>query len=41
VTAGAAWINLDYFAGGNVAGMDNTHFGNNSVVFFGGSFVTS
>ena len=41
VTAGAAWINLDYFAAGNVAGMDNTHFGNNSVVFFGGSFVTS
>lgn len=41
VTAGAAWINLDYFAAGNVAGMDNTHSGNNSVVFFGGSFVTS
>ena len=41
VTAGASWINLDYFAGGNVAGIDNTHFGNNSIVFFGGSFVTS
>ena len=36
--AGSSLLTLEYFAAGNVAALDNSHFGNTTNIIFGGSY---
>jgi hypothetical protein len=37
----ASVIALNYFSAGNIVALDNTHFGNTTVLEFSGSYVTT